>query len=111
MMVKLEKDLRSKNISQLEREHFYEKLMALKQEQAAHIRLVERVYRSEVYTEQPRGILKTTNIEVMRDNIEWELFAFSCHNSAFKAAKAALGVIMSVCLSWVKLKFYLIPSF
>ena len=83
MMVRLEKDLRSKNISELEREHFYEKLMVLKQEQAAHIRLVERVYRSEVYTEHPRGILKTNNLEVMQDNIEWELFAFSCHNSAF----------------------------
>ena len=70
MMVKLEKDLRLKNISQLERENFYEKLMVLKQEQADHIRLVERVYRSEVYTEQedtaqPRGILKTSNLEVM----------------------------------------------
>ena len=70
MMVKLEKDLKSKNISQLERENFYEKLMVLKQEQADHIRLVERVYRSEVYAEQedtnqPRGILKTSNLEVV----------------------------------------------
>ena len=65
MMVKLEKDLRSKNISQLEAEHFYEKLMALKQEQADHIRLVEKVYRSEVYMEEPRSILKTSQPEVV----------------------------------------------
>ena len=65
MMVKLDKDLRSKNISQLEAEHFYEKLMALKQEQADHIRLVEKVYRSEVYMEEPRGILKTSQPEVV----------------------------------------------
>ena len=69
MMVKLEKDLKSKNISQLEQENFYEKLMVLKHEQADHIRLVERVYRSEVYMEQednsqPRSILKTSNLEV-----------------------------------------------
>ena len=65
MMIKLEKDLKSKSIGQLERENFYEKLMALKQEQAAHIRQVERVYKSEVYMEQPRrGILKSSNCEV-----------------------------------------------
>ena len=57
-----------KNIKELQRENFYDKLMALKKEQEEHIKLVESVYFKELrnnqkvskpdLTKRPKSILK-----------------------------------------------------
>ena len=50
-IVELNQDIKTKNMTQLDQEQFYDKLMALKKEHEMHIKLVEKVYLSEVYQE------------------------------------------------------------
>ena len=67
-IVELNQDIKTKNMTQLDQEQFYDKLMALKKEHEMHIKLVEKVYLSEVYQEEYKndslsmqGILKVIN--------------------------------------------------
>ena len=67
-ILELNQDIKTKNMSQLDQEQFYDKLMALKKEHERHIKLVEKVYLSEVYQDDKKydssstqGILKVTS--------------------------------------------------
>ena len=69
-ILELNQDIKTmtKNMSQLDQEQFYDKLMALKKEHERHIKLVEKGYLSEVYQDDKKydssstqGILKVTS--------------------------------------------------
>ena len=67
-ILELNQDIKTKNMSQLDQEQFYDKLMALKKEHERHIKHVEKVYLSEVYQDDKKydssstqGILKVTS--------------------------------------------------